>query len=305
MDNYTKRKFLKTLMAVPLVIPVGMVSGSQVTDSQDKAIKAGGHKLKISLNAYSFNDPLSKGTMNLDDLLEFCAQHNFDAVDLTGYYFPGYPAVPSDEYIYHIKRKAFRLGLDISGTGVRNDFTDPDESKRKKDVALVKNWIDCASKMGAPVIRIFSGKQIPVGYSWEQTLEWMMKDINECVDYGKKHGVIVAIQNHDDFIQTAEQVKKIIDGADSEWFGLVLDIGSYRTHDPYKEIENTATYAVNWQIKEKIFLDGREVKPDLARIMKIIKSSPYRGYLPIETLGSEDPRVKVPLFLEQVRKALA
>ncbi|WP_302042054.1 sugar phosphate isomerase/epimerase family protein [Rhodocytophaga aerolata] len=281
-----------------------MLPGSQVAYSQDKAMKAGGHKLKISLNAYSFNDPLSKGTMNLDDLLEFCAQHNFDAVDLTGYYFPGYPDVPSDEYIYHIKHKAFRLGLDISGTGVRNDFADPDESKRKKDVALVKNWIECASKMGAPVIRIFTGKQIPEGYSWDQVFSWMMKDINECIEHGKKHGVIVAMQNHDDFIKTADQAKKVIDTAHSDWFGLVLDIGSYRTYNPYKEIESTVRYAVNWQIKEKIFINGREEKPDLARIMQIIKSSNYRGYLPIETLGAEDPKVTVPQFLAQVRKAL-
>jgi hypothetical protein len=93
--------------------------------------------------------------------------------------------------------------------------------------------------------------------------------------------------------------------ARSEWFGLVLDIGSYRTHDPYKEIESTARYAVNWQIKEKIFVNGREENPDLGKIMGIIKASGYRGYLPIETLGSEDPKVKVPLFLAKVRKALA
>jgi hypothetical protein len=54
--------------------------------------------------------------MNLDALLEFCSGTIIQAVDLTGYYFPGYPAVPSDEYIYHIKQKAFRLGLGISGT---------------------------------------------------------------------------------------------------------------------------------------------------------------------------------------------
>src|SRR5512133_3359309 len=83
-------------------------------------------KLKTSLNAYSFNGPLMKGDMNLDQLLEFCAANQIDAVDITAYYFPGYPEVPSDEYIYHIKQMAFLLGVEISGTGVRNDFTDPD-----------------------------------------------------------------------------------------------------------------------------------------------------------------------------------
>jgi hypothetical protein len=38
--------------------------------------------------------------------------------------------------------------------------------------------------------------------------------------------------------------------------------------------------------------------------MKIIKESGYRGYLPIETLGEGDPKVKVPQFLNEVREAI-
>ena len=70
----------------------------------------------MSLNAFSFNEPLMAKTMNLDDLLDFCAEYNFDGVDLTGYYFPNYPQVPTDDYIYHIKRKAHLLGVSIIGT---------------------------------------------------------------------------------------------------------------------------------------------------------------------------------------------
>ena len=66
------------------------------------------------------------GQMTLEQVLAFCSDLGFAAVDPTGYYFPKYPALPDDSYLYQIKRKAFRLGLDISGTGVRNDFTLPD-----------------------------------------------------------------------------------------------------------------------------------------------------------------------------------
>ncbi|MDP3173644.1 MAG: hypothetical protein Q8M88_04335, partial [Phenylobacterium sp.] len=38
-------------------------------------------KLKTSLNAYSFNSPLMKDEMNLDQLLEYCASLQLDAVD--------------------------------------------------------------------------------------------------------------------------------------------------------------------------------------------------------------------------------
>ena len=97
--------------------------------------------------------------MTISDMLDFCADTGFEGVDITGYYFKGYPQVPSDEYLFEIKRKAFRLGLEISGTGVRNDFTIADKTKREQEVALVKNWIEVAAKIGAPVIRIFAGNQ--------------------------------------------------------------------------------------------------------------------------------------------------
>ncbi len=133
---------------------------------------------------------------------------------------------------------------------------------------------------------------------------WMVKDIKECVAYGKKHGVIVAIQNHNDFIKTADQAQKIIEAVNSDWFGLVLDIGSYRSGDPYKQIEQTVKYAVNWQLKENMYVNGAEVKTDLNKVIGIIKASGYRGYVPIETLGAGDPAIKVPQFLAEVRKAL-
>jgi sugar phosphate isomerase/epimerase len=132
----------------------------------------------------------------------------------------------------------------------------------------------------------------------------MVKDIRECVEYGQKHGVIVGIQNHNDFIQTADDVIKIMKMVNMEWFGLILDVGSYHQGDPYTQIAQTVQYAVNWQVKENIFVDGVEVKTDLKRLFKIIKESGYRGSLPIETLGKGDPKEKVSKFLKEVQQAL-
>lgn len=296
-----KRHFLKSLVSIPAMAPYGLWSGTGVSLSK---IKTDLKWHKICLNAYSFNGPLSRGEMDLDDLLDFCAENGFDAVDPTGYYFPGYPDVPPDRYLYDLKRKAFDLGLEISGTGIRNDFTVLDPNKRKADIQLIKNWIIAAQKMGIPVIRIFSGTQHHKAYSWEEVAEWMVRDIKECVEFGKDHGVVVAVQNHADFIQNADHVIKLIQMVDSPWFGLILDTGSYGGEDPYEEIRKTVPFAVSWQVKELINRNGREEPIDLPKLMGIIKDSSYRGYLPIETLGPGDPFEKVPVFLAEVRKAL-
>ena len=173
-----------------------------------------GPKLKTSLNAFSFNTSLVPGKgggrpeMTLFDVLEFCADQDFDAIDPTGYYFPGYPKVPADQYIAKFKKRAFELGLDISGTGIRNNFATADKAARAADVRLAKAWIEVAAKLGAPVIRLFAGAE-DQGANPEEVFKWMAEDLRECAEYGKQFGVVVGVQNHNDFLKTAAQTIKI------------------------------------------------------------------------------------------------
>ena len=299
---FDRRKFLATMIGVPAVLSA--CSSAKSAASSSPTIPQQSKGLKTSLNAFSFNTPLSNGTMTIQDMLDFCAATGFAGVDITGYYFKGYPQPPADEYLFQIKRKAFGLGLEISGTGVRNDFTIADTSKRSQEVILVKNWIEVAAKIGAPVIRIFAGNQKNEGIPTDQVTDWMLKDIQTCVDYGKQHGVIVGLQNHDDFIQTADQVIKIIESINSDWLGLILDTGSYRVLDPYEEITKSIKYTVNWQIKENVFINGAEKETDMDKLMRIIQSSGYKGYLPIETLGEGDPKTKISVLLAKLQKSL-
>ena len=298
--NNSRRNFMKSMLAVPFI-----ASGFQAFSSDSSAVsKKFGHKLKISLNLFSFNTLLMEGKIDLFDVLDFCAEYNFDAIDPTGYYFPGYPEVPTDNYINEFKRKAFHLGLDISGTGVRNDFANPDTSSRKADIEMIKEWIVATAKLGIPYLRVFAGDDKHEGYSRDQVFKWMAKDFQDCCEFGKKHGVIIGLQNHNGFLKTADDVDRIFQMVDSEWFGLNLDIGSYRQKDPYAEIEQNIKHAVTWQFKEYVWIDGKETPTDYIKLLQIIKKAGYRGYLPLETLGPGDPYQKVPVLLDKVKNAL-
>ena len=52
-----------------------------------------------------------------------------------------------------------------------------------------------------------------------------------------------------------------------------------------------------------------EVPTDLPKLLRIVRSSGYTGYLPIETLSPRgqpyDPYAVVPAFLKQLRDAIA
>ncbi len=159
-------------------------------------------------------------------------------------------------------------------------------------------------KLGASVVRVFSGPSIPKGFTYEKVLEWMIPAFQECAEYGKKHGMIIGLQHHDDFLKTADQTIQVVKAVNSEWFSVVLDVGSLRQGDPYDEIEKLLPYACTWQIKEKVYVNGKEAPIDLGKIRAIIERVGFRGFLPVEALGQGDAQ-GVTAFLEKVKKAMA
>jgi sugar phosphate isomerase/epimerase len=264
-----------------------------------------GTKIKLGLNAYSFHRPLMAGKMTVFDVVDYCAKQKIDGVDMTGYYFPGYPKMPADKIIRDLKRHAFQSGVTISGTGVRNDFALPDEAARREQIQLVKNWIDVAGKLGSDMVRVFSGREQPKGYSFDEVLRWMVPAFRECAEYGAQHGVLVGVQHHDDFLKTAAQTIQTVDQVNREWFTVILDVGSLRQGDPYEEIERLVPYSSNWQIKEHVWYGKRRTEIDLPRLRRIIEKTGYRGFTPIEALGEGDPETIVTAFLEKVRAAFS
>ena len=257
-------------------------------------------RIKISLNFYSFHTPLLEGRETIESVIDYCADTGFDAVDLTGYYFKSYPKPPSDDCLYRVKYHAFRQGIQISGTGVRNDFSLPDAAAREKEIQHVKDWIVVAAKLGAPALRIFSGARAPEGDTWEETARRIAAAIDECAGFARQYGLVLAVQNHNDFLKTAEEVEKLFALFQSEDVGLMIDIGSFRA-DPYREIAQCLPYAVSWQLKEHVYVGGVETKTDLPRVMDLILRSGYRGYVPIEILGKGAERERAAAMYGQAR----
>jgi sugar phosphate isomerase/epimerase len=270
----------------------------------------------VALNAYSFSDLMmakeardKQQLYTLFNLLDWCASQKIKALDPTAYFFPTYPEVPTDEYLKKFKDRAAELGIVLTGTGIRNDFASVDPKKRAEGVELAKKWIVAASKLGVPVVRLFSG-EIPKGYEnrWKEVADTMIACYKECAAYGEKYGIKIGIQNHGDMLQTAEQCMYIMKGVNSKWAGLIVDTGNFKTEDPYKDIAAVVPYAVNWQLKESAFGIGSPIPTDYKRLIKIIKDGGFKGYLPIETLlvrgKTYDPFAAVSTMMKDVNAAI-
>lgn len=305
LNPLSRRGFFKTAG-----LGLGAAAGVATASHAAKPLPGNGAShMKLSLAAYSFNKMLAKrGTpeeiaaagMRLEDFVDFCAAQNLDGTELTSYYFP--KAVTHD-YLMNLKQQSFRLGLDVSGTAIGNDFCHGPGAKRDEQLAMTREWIDHAAIVGAPVIRIFAGN-VKSGSDEDDALKNCIAGIDESLDYAATKGVFLALENHGGITATPKQMMRIIDGVkDSPWFGVNFDSGNFHTDDPYRDLAVIAPFAINAQIKVKIRRNGTKEEADFARIIGILKDANYRGYIVLE-YEEANPKEEIPRYLDTLRELL-
>ncbi len=300
MNTSSRRNFLKQ----GLLTAGGVMAIGHHAQAIEPIKRPFGAQMKLSCAAYSYRKYLTgdNPTMTIEGFLEECAQLGLTAAEPTSYYFP---SQITEEFLLQFKRKAFILGLDISGTAVGNTFTLPPGPKRDKQIHYVKTWIDHAAVFGAPCIRIFAGGTSK-GVSEEQAREWCVEVIEETCEYAGKKGIFLALENHGGIVSDAEGVLAIVNAVKSDWFGLNVDTGNFHTENPYAEIEKIAPYAVNVQVKAEMRRKGHDPEEaDFNRIISILKEAGYRGYVALEYESKEEPKEAIPVYLEKLRDAIA
>ncbi|MCL6519442.1 MAG: sugar phosphate isomerase/epimerase [Armatimonadetes bacterium] len=224
----TRRDFLK----LGVGLAAGVVCSTNIANSAESISRKGGPILKVGCAAYSYKKYLTakENPITLEDFLDTAAEIGCDGVEITSYYFPN-PVTTS--YLNRLKRKAFLLGLEITGMSVQNNFCVPPGNMREKEVSAVNEWIHRASELGAPCIRIFAGDP-PKGTSSKDAARWVAECIEACGDTAEKHGVMLALENHGAFTGNIENFLAIIKEVKTSWFGVNLDTGNFRGDDPYR-----------------------------------------------------------------------
>ncbi len=300
---FTRRRFLQTASLAAVTLPAATLHAAEPPLRNSKS------HFKLSLAAYSFNKYLPRNwpkprggdaSMTLEDVIDFAADLNLDGVELTSYYFP---AEVTESYLRSLQERTFRLGLDISGTAIGNDFCVPDGPEREFQLTMTRQWIDYASLMGAPVIRIFAGN-VPKGDTEAAAVDRCVVAINESLQYAAQKGVVLALENHGGITATPEQLLSIVRRVDhSPWFGVNFDSGNFRTADPYADLEKIAPYAVNAQVKVAMSPNGAKQPADLPRIIDILRRAHYRGYVVLE-YEEDQPHAEIPRYIEELRSLI-
>jgi sugar phosphate isomerase/epimerase len=296
--SMTRREWL--LASGIAVSPLGSLPPVQAIEPIQRIGKP---HMKLSLAAYSFRQwlDLKKKEMTLAHFIDLAATYPLDAVELTAYYFEN----TTPEYLAGLKGRATRLGLDISGTAVGNNFCVAEPDELKKQVDMVKQWIEHTSLLGGKTIRIFAGN-VKKGQDEQAAIKQTVASIQEVCAHAAKYGVILALENHGGITSTPEQLLGLVKAVQSDWLAINLDSGNFQTDDPYGDLAKIAPYAAIAQFKTEIKPKGKAPEEaDLARLTEMMRKVNYKGYVALEYEAKGDPKVEVPKYLAQMRKLIA
>ena len=134
--SISRRQFLAS-GAAAAVLPA-----SSLVRAADPIVRTDKPYMKLSLAAYSFNKYLPSNRaasktppkMTLEQFVDYCASLDLEGTELTSYYFPK-EITPA--YLNALKAQTHRLGLDISGTAIGNDFCVADGPARDEQLKLL------------------------------------------------------------------------------------------------------------------------------------------------------------------------
>src|SRR5260370_4526172 len=227
----------------------GLASESRRCSAIEPISRIGKSHIRLSIAAYSYRQYLDlkvkpNPSMTLDDFIDAAAAMGLDAVELTQYYFP----TTAPEYLPQLKGHCTRLGLDVSGTAVGNNFCRTDPAKTKEEIATVKEWVEHSSRLGAKTIRIFAGS-LEKGDSEEQARARCIEAFQEACDFAGKFGIYLALENHGGITSNIDQMLALVKAIRHDWFGVnwirAISVGNI----PYPGLKCSALYSAPGRLK--------------------------------------------------------
>lgn len=175
---------------------------------------------------------------NWSKVLEYAQKNGFAAIELRGIMGDmNLPARPefAPTQIKESKRQVADHGLKISDLGSSSEMHTADPAERAKQLADARRFIDLASSLEVPYVRVF-GNQIRAPR--EEVLGRVVDGLHQLGEYAGPKGVTVILETHGDFVDSPT-LKEVLTRADSKYVALLWD-----AHHTFVEGHETPEHTV-------------------------------------------------------------
>lgn len=225
-------------------------------------------------------------------ILDFAAQHGFAAIELRGLQgnmdLPSNPLFAADR-ISQTKGEVQASNLRIACVSSSANLYVENAEKRAKELADARRFIDLASSLGAPYVRVFGGKdQVDKSPAPDEpTKARVAAGLRELGTYAGPRNVTVILESHDHFTSSAT-LKDVLHAAESEHVGLLWDAHhtfATSNEEPEYTVKQLGPWIRHTHLKDsvgsgedrKYVLTGRGNVP-VERQIKALQSIQYKGF---------------------------
>ncbi len=247
---------------------------------------------------------------DLQKILSFAEQHGFAAVEFRGLQgnldLPSHAAFATD-HIAETKREIQSHGLRVACVSSSASLHESDPEKRSKVLVDARRFIDLASTLDAPYVRVFGSSTDSAHPSVpsEDLKARVAAGLHELGEYAGPRKVTVIIESHDDFTSSAT-LADVLHRADSKSVALLWDAHhtfAESNEDPKFTVGQLGPWIRHTHLKDsvgkggdrKYVLTGRGNVPIKEQIAAL-RSIGYKGFYCFEWekvwhLDLEDPEI--------------
>lgn len=282
MTHIARREFLQRLALVMAALP--------------ETICAAGERLPIGFST------LGCPSWDWLKILDFAQQNGFAAVELRGLQgtmdLPSRPEFGDVRIEQSIKEIASR-GLRISCVSSSANLHDTGQ-QHEQQLADARRFIDLASRLGAPYVRVFGNKLVGPRTA---AIEHIASSLRDLGNYAGPKKVTVLLESHGDFTDSAT-LREILEQAASPQVALLWDAHNTFVdgkEDPAITVSQLGKYIRHTHLKDSrtengkdhYVLTGRGDVP-VKRQVELLFEAGYTGYYSFEWEKVWHPEIEEP-----------
>lgn len=270
----SRRHFLGAMVAMPCALSIASAARRTATA-----------KLPIGFST------LGCPAWDWRKILDFAQQHSFAAVELRGLHgnmdLPSCPEF-SPERIGQSRKEVADHGLRISCVSSSAQLHEPDPVKHEQQLADARRFIDLASALQAPYVRVFGNE---INGPRDQVIEHVAGGLRQLGDYAGPKNVTVIIESHGAFTDSPT-LRSVLEQANSPHVALLWD--AHHTfvsgkEDPAYTVAQLGKYIRHTHLKDSrpegqdvhYVLTGRGTVPVKRQVEVLVKMG-YTGFYSFE-----------------------
>ena len=269
-------------------------------------------KIKISLQCFSFASELLYGKMSILDFPKLVRNEFY--LDAAEYWnIPFVSKIRDKKFIQYFNQRTNDYGLkntlmlvDLINLKTGSSLSLCSKDKKERGVAIEKHkeWLDFSKSIGCSTIRVNLWSN---NMTMDEVTKYSIESLLTLLEYSEKIDMSIVIENHGGYTADAFWLVKLIKSINHKKLGVLPDFGSNNLYiekpakkegellntndcinqfDKYLGVKELLPFAKGISAKSISFdKSGAEENTDFERMIKLIKSYSFEGYIAIEYEG--------------------